>query len=220
MARHDADSDLQGDWLVVGIGGEPVDPGAPRAVRFEGDRMSGQVGVNRFTGSFSIDGDVLEAGPAASTRMAGPPELMALESRFHSHLQGEHEISLEGDELMFGRGERAIVLTRAPSFTVEGTVAYRKRIMMPPDSVVTVELFDISIADVAIDPIATQVIAGAAGPPIPFSLSSAEEIDERRRLAVRARVVSADGDLLWRTDTPAVLSTRDEPVELMLRRGC
>ena len=90
---------LGGDWLVVEIDGEPIDPEAPREVRFEGDRVAERVGVNRFTGSFTLDGDTLQVGPGASTRMAGPPELMALEDRFNSHLDGEHEIALEGNVL-------------------------------------------------------------------------------------------------------------------------
>ena len=65
---------LDGDWLVIEIDAETVDPDAPREVRFEGDRVSGRVGVNPFTGKFTVDGKVLQIGPAASTRMAGPPE--------------------------------------------------------------------------------------------------------------------------------------------------
>ena len=106
---------LEGDWLVIGIDGEPIDPKAPREVRFEGDRVAGRVGVNRFTGSFTTDRDVIQVGPVASTRMAGPPELMALEDRFNSHLDGEHEIALEGGVLTLAREEHSMVLARASS---------------------------------------------------------------------------------------------------------
>ena len=67
---------LDGDWLVIEIDGETVDPDAPRAVRFEGDRVAGRVGVNRFIGSFTMDGEVLQLGRLAVTRMAGLPEMM------------------------------------------------------------------------------------------------------------------------------------------------
>jgi heat shock protein HslJ len=75
--------DLKGDWLVVEIYGETVDPEAPRQFHFEADRIAGRVGVNRFTGSITMVGDVVQVGPVASTRMAGPPDLMALEDRFN-----------------------------------------------------------------------------------------------------------------------------------------
>ena len=217
MTANHEQAVVEGDWLLVEIDGEPIDIDAPRSVRFESDRVTGQVGVNRFTGSFTIDGNVLEIGPAASTRMAGPPELMDLEHRFLSQLQGEHEIDFTGTELTLG--EKAIVMSRAPAFSVKGTVSYRERMMLPPDSVVMVELVDISAADVAVEPLATQLIADANGPPIPFSLDVAEDIDERRRLAVKGRIVSAEGDLLWATDTAMGLQDRAQAVDLWLRRS-
>jgi heat shock protein HslJ len=106
---------IEGDWLLIEIDGEPIDPEAPREVRFEADRVTGRVGVNRFTGSFTADGEVIQVGPVASTRMAGPPELMALEDRFNSHLDGELEMALEGGVLTLAREEHSMALTRAPS---------------------------------------------------------------------------------------------------------
>jgi len=103
---------LEGDWLVIEIDDEPVDPEAPRSIRFEEGRVSGRVGVNRFTGTYSTDGDVIDIGPVASTRMAGPPDLMSLEHHFNTHLEGEHEITLGGDEMVLGEADGAIRLTR------------------------------------------------------------------------------------------------------------
>jgi heat shock protein HslJ len=86
---------LDGSWRLVEITGETVDPAAPGEIRFDDGRVSGQVGVNRFTGSYTVTGDTIEFGPAAVTRMAGPPERMDLESRFHQALQGEHAMRIE-----------------------------------------------------------------------------------------------------------------------------
>ena len=218
MARNDSYPELTGDWMVEAIGEEPVDAEAPRTVRFEEGRVTGKVGVNRFTGSYTVEGDTLEVSVLASTRMAGPPDLMALEGRFNSHMQGDIQVTVEGDHLILNRGHDSVRLTRAPGISVQGTVTYRERIMLPPGSVVTVDLIDISIADIAVEPIASQVIADAPGPPISFSLVGSEAIDEGRRLAIRARIVSQEGDLLWVTDAPAVVMTTDEPIELILRR--
>jgi uncharacterized lipoprotein YbaY len=55
-----------------------------------------------------------------------------------------------------------------------------------------VDLVDISIDDIAVEPIASQVIAGARGPPFPFSLETAEDIDGRVMLAVTGRIMSAE----------------------------
>jgi heat shock protein HslJ len=86
---------LDGDWLLAEIDGEQVDPEAPRQVRFDGGRVSGRVGVNRFNGSFTLAEDSIEFGPAAATRMAGPPELMDLESQFYQALEGRHTLRIE-----------------------------------------------------------------------------------------------------------------------------
>ena len=43
-------------------------------------RASGWAGVNRFTGSYALEGATLTIGPLAMTRMAGPPERMEQES--------------------------------------------------------------------------------------------------------------------------------------------
>jgi len=50
--------------------------------------VAGQVGVNRFSGSYMLDDAEIEIGMLVSTLMAGPPELMALEQRFGMHLPG------------------------------------------------------------------------------------------------------------------------------------
>lgn len=77
------------------VDGAEVDPEALREVSFDNGHVSGRVGVNRSHGSYTVTGDRLEFGPAATTRMAGPPHLMDLESRFHQALQGEHTLRIE-----------------------------------------------------------------------------------------------------------------------------
>jgi heat shock protein HslJ len=86
---------LGGSWRLVEIDGKPVDPDAPNEIRFDDGRISGRIGVNRFNGSYIVSADTIEFGPAATTRMAGPPELMDLEDRFLAALQGEHPVRIE-----------------------------------------------------------------------------------------------------------------------------
>lgn len=67
----------------------PLDPSAPPTIRFGDDgRVTGFAGVNRCSGS-AVFGTVgalgevpLRFGPMATTRMAGPPERMAVEASF------------------------------------------------------------------------------------------------------------------------------------------
>ena len=88
-------SQLDGTWALVELDGAEVDSEAPCEVSFDSGQVSGRVGVNRFHGSYTVTGDMLEFLPAATTRMAGPLHLMDVESRFHQALQGEHTLRIE-----------------------------------------------------------------------------------------------------------------------------
>jgi heat shock protein HslJ len=104
-----------GSWRLVEIEGEPVDPDAPNEIRFDAGRVSGVVGVNRFNGSYTVSGTTIDLGPATTTRMAGPPEWMDLESRFHRALQGDHQMRIE-TRLMLGD----LVLVLEPETGTDG----------------------------------------------------------------------------------------------------
>ena len=64
-------------------------------------RVSGTGGVNRFSAEAVLDGGtgLTWAGPAAVTKMAGPPEAMALEDAFLDALQSVTRIELAGGVL-------------------------------------------------------------------------------------------------------------------------
>jgi heat shock protein HslJ len=69
---------------VEGISVPPrADPREPH-IRFdpEKERMTGYSGVNSFFGSYDTGGGGLRLSQLASTRRAGPPEMMQLESAF------------------------------------------------------------------------------------------------------------------------------------------
>ena len=65
----------------------PAGNGAPTA-RFEGGRVSGFSGCNRFTGGYTVDRDRLTIGNLAGTMMACPEPAMAVEKAFLSALSG------------------------------------------------------------------------------------------------------------------------------------
>ncbi len=76
--------DLAGtSWVVTSIDEEPLPVDDPPTIGFDDEgHVSGGAGVNRFTGTWSLDEGVLVFGPLATTRMAGPPDRMDLERRF------------------------------------------------------------------------------------------------------------------------------------------
>ena len=86
------------------------------------------------------------------------------------------------------------------SAAVTGTVVWRERIMLPPQTKVIVRLQDVSLADAPARIIAEALIP-AQTPPVAFSLGyDPATISPTARIAVSARV-EVDGQLRFINDT-------------------
>lgn len=99
-------------WRLTGIAGFSLPAGA-RLPTLEFDpetaRVSGFAGVNRYNGAYELGADSLGFGALASTRMAGPPELMALEQVFLEALGRVDGWRLRGDSLELQAGEATLL---------------------------------------------------------------------------------------------------------------
>jgi heat shock protein HslJ len=74
-------------WRLESLPGKALGAASqPLTMRFEQNRVSGFSGCNRFTGSYSVDGDVLTLSQLAGTMMACPEPAMALESALRAAL--------------------------------------------------------------------------------------------------------------------------------------
>jgi putative lipoprotein len=72
-------------WIAEDIGGRGVVDRSRTSLSFDADgRASGLGGCNRFTGSYTLQGDRLRFGPMAGTMMACPPALAEQEQRLHA----------------------------------------------------------------------------------------------------------------------------------------
>ena len=87
--------------------------------------------------------------------------------------------------------------------TISGTVSYHERVALAPDDTIRVVLEDVSLADATAPVLAEQMIAGAGKQvPIPFTLTyDTGWIRDNHRYALRVQIRSANGVLLWTTDT-------------------
>ena len=102
------------------------------------------------------------------------------------------------------------------SATVTGTVTYRERIAMPLDSVIEVQLLDVSLADAAAVTIAEQAITPEHQVPISFELNyDPLVIDERMRYVVRATISHA-GKIMFTTDRSYPVLTDGNPTHINL----
>ena len=106
------------------------------------------------------------------------------------------------------------------SAMVTGTVTYRERIALPPDAVLEVQLFDLSLVDTAAILIAEQTVIVQHQVPLAFELSyDPADIDERMSYAVRAAIRIA-GKAMFITNRSYPVLTRGNPnhVDLILIR--
>jgi putative lipoprotein len=85
--------------------------------------------------------------------------------------------------------------------TVTGTVVWRERIMLPPNTKTIVRLQDVSLADAPAKVLAEDVIDGTRAPPVAFKLVyDPAQIVPNHRYSVSARV-EVDGQLRFINDT-------------------
>ncbi|OON68645.1 hypothetical protein B0919_12280 [Hymenobacter sp. CRA2] len=113
-------------------------------------------------------------------------------------------------------------MTAVVQDSVTGTVAYRERIGLPPNAVLTVQLQDVTKQDAAATVVAaTTVPTNGRQVPLPFSLRyDTLRIDRTNTYAVQARI-EADGKLLFTNDAAYPVITRGNPkrVQMTVRRA-
>jgi heat shock protein HslJ len=100
-------------WTFVSIGGASIAGDRPTALQFDGNRLSGSAGCNRFSGTYSVDGGTLKAGPLMATEMACPG--MELEQAFFKLMESPVSLTFadDGTLVLTGSEGRTAVLRRA-----------------------------------------------------------------------------------------------------------
>ncbi len=99
-------ADLTGTrWTFVSIGGTPAAADRPADLAFDGERMSGSAGCNRFGGGYAVEDGVLTAGQLAATLMACPGAGMAQERAFFDLMKTPVRLSFPSDGTMVMTGE-------------------------------------------------------------------------------------------------------------------
>jgi len=111
-SAHQPIASLAGQsWTCVTLDGAAITATRPPTITFDGaGRVNGFSGVNRFGGSVeSAKAGELHFGQMMSTKMAGPPEQMALESSFLGALARADRYVVTDAKLIFSAGEKMIV---------------------------------------------------------------------------------------------------------------
>lgn len=103
------------NWTFVSIGGTPVAADRPTSLQFDGARLSGSAGCNRFSGSYSAADGTLTAGPLMATEMACPGAGMTQEQAFFKLMAAPVSLTFadDGTLILTGSEGRTAVLRRA-----------------------------------------------------------------------------------------------------------
>jgi uncharacterized lipoprotein YbaY len=212
------------DWLLT-------DDPTRYTVTFGDDgTLAVQADCNRGTGSYTVDGSSISIGLLATTLALCPPG--SLDSQFLQHLQAANLYLLQDGELYLylPAGAGTMAFAAAPSTVpppaggdaVTGDVTYLERIALPPGSVVSVQLLDVSRADAPATVLGEQTIMPEGGPPYPFSIAfDPAAIVARNRYRVSARITGLDGTLLFISMEAFPVITGGNPtqdVEVLVRR--
>lgn len=101
------------DWVVSEINGAAVIGGTRVTLAFDPaeGRVSGSGGCNSYRTNYSVGGEGISFGPAASTKMACPEDILTQEGRFFAALAGaaQHAFDETGALVLTGgQGERIV----------------------------------------------------------------------------------------------------------------
>lgn len=88
------------NWTFVVIGKGDVAKDRPTTLSFDGKRMNGSAGCNRFSGNYTIDGTMLTAGPLIATEMACPGAGMEQERAFFALMAKPVMVRLNANGLL------------------------------------------------------------------------------------------------------------------------
>ena len=102
-------------WQLTAVGRHVVPDDVAPPATFAAGGVTGTGGCNRFTGAYRVDRAALTVGPIASTRMACPGEVGAVEGAFFTALDRVAAHAIAGRSLVLldalGAGLKSFVLS-------------------------------------------------------------------------------------------------------------
>ena len=110
-------------WVVERLGERPPLAGTSLTLRFEGGRVAGSDGCNRYGAQVTVRGTALQVSPRGmSTKMACPPAVMQQAEAFQTALRASRGFRLVGERLrLVGPDGRPLLVLRAQSQLLVGS---------------------------------------------------------------------------------------------------
>lgn len=111
-------------WILSSLPGRTLVGRQPITLRFEGGRVTGSDGCNRYSGPFTTTGGALSITKAAASTMMAcePPEVMEQAHEYTAALAGAKGYRVvDGQLLLLGEGGKTLATFTAQSQALAGT---------------------------------------------------------------------------------------------------
>jgi heat shock protein HslJ len=102
------------EWTLATLNGKKVDVEKPPTMKFARGKLTIFGGINQLSGSYALVGDSVTMGQLVSTRMAGDPALMELESSFAKALASVDGYHVSGNLLEVSSKGTVVATFRSP----------------------------------------------------------------------------------------------------------
>lgn len=116
---------LEGKWILTGIGSgsNAEHPAGIISMEIAGTNVSGNAGVNLYHGTITVENGKVTFSPMATTRMAGPENMMTQERNFLAALQNVTGYTVANGVVTFtdASGNALLTFAAMPAEILEGT---------------------------------------------------------------------------------------------------
>ena len=98
------------EWTLTTLNGDKIETASPPTMTFAHGKLSVFGGINRLIGSYALVRNTVTMSDLASTKMAGPPELMELEKNFAKALRAVDSFKVSGNELTLSADGKVVAV--------------------------------------------------------------------------------------------------------------
>jgi uncharacterized lipoprotein YbaY len=199
-------------WSLASLNGNEIIPYTVITAEFADGQIAGSASCNNYFADYNRTDSEISFGLAGTTRMfcEQPEGVMDQENAYLATLATVTSYTVENEILWFADANGGAVL--AYQGAVVGNIVVADPAELPEGAVVTVQLQDTSLQDVAAKIIGEQVIQGTVTFPIPYEVVyPVSVIEDTHTYSMSVRITDADGNLIFINTSAYTVITNDHP---------
>jgi uncharacterized lipoprotein YbaY len=199
-------------WYLVSLDGNPLIEKTAIYLQFEDNNAVGSAGCNNYNSTYELTATTIQFGPPGTTRKSCPtPEgIMDQENQYLAAFESAATYTIENMQFKISNEGGDLILVYDAA--VIGNVIGPDGATVPEDSVVQVQLNDVSLADVQAVTIGEQIITGVTEFPFPFVVTyDPEVIEENHTYAIQVRIEDSSGGLIFINTSAYLVITSGHP---------